>query len=149
MSLMLQRSHVPLVHAPKAKKPKSRLTRGGAIKPVSAKRAKLNKVYSALREAFLRDHPFCQHWMAECGLDEKEVIRNNGWYFPKETDGVKTCFLSYRQMAQVPRSSEIHHQKGRDRFLLDTSLWMAVRACHSVYLHTDPKRYEKGYCLPR
>ncbi len=129
------RSHIPILNIPKPKKPKSRLTRGGGIRPVSAKRAKLNKIYSALRKKFLAEHPLCQWWLSE--VKNIEIIRGYAFW----PDGVRI---------KIPESCDVHHKKGRGKYLLDVSTWMAVsRAGHDA-IHADPKKsYEKGYMLPR
>jgi hypothetical protein len=136
----MSRTHIPVIHVPKPKKPKSRLQRGGSIKPVSAKRARLNKVYSALRKKFLAEHPWCEFFLEERGWDEGVVnelgvVSNHGTLF---------CPV------KVPRSADVHHKKGRGRYLLDTSTWMAVSREGHLWIHANPKEsYEKGYMLPR
>lgn len=122
-------------------KSRTPLKRGGRLRPVSKKRIKLNKIYSALRLRFLQDHPYCQHFIAENNLDEKYVILCNGWAYIG-------CTRAY--LIKVPRSVEIHHTKGRGRYYLDASTWMAVRANHSSFIHGKPKEaYAKGYMKPR
>ncbi len=121
---------------PEAKK--SKLTRGSSIKPVSAKRAKLNKIYSALRKKFLEDHPYCQFDIAERfgGLDQ--------------VSGMELMLrVSIPNWVTVP-SCDIHHKRGRGKYLLDTTTWMAVsREAHDK-IHADPKTaYAKGYMLQR
>lgn len=130
----------------KQAKRKSKLVRT-RINPISKKKVKANAIYSRLRRAFLKKHPVCQHWLAE-----------NGWYeltydscqrYAKVDDKVTfpadVMFLKFK----APASGEIHHKRGRGRFFLDVGTWMAVRPGHEIYIHNDPKRYEKGYCLSR
>jgi hypothetical protein len=121
------------------------------IRKISKKRVNLNKVYRALSKTFLEEHPFCQHWIAECGLDEAEVIRSGGWYQVELNHPLKPYGLkSYVGKAQVPRSAEIHHKKGRGKYFLDPSTFMAVRPNHAMYIHMFTKEaYERGYMLPR
>jgi hypothetical protein len=115
--------------------------RGGSLKPVSAKRVKINRIYSSLREKFLKDHPYCEFFMAEHGLSLADISPTGGaeWNW-----GFRTGYIN------VPRSEDIHHKCGRDKYLLDTSTWMAVSRNAHNYIHAHPKEsYEKGYMLPR
>ncbi len=63
---------------------------------------------------------------------------------------LRTTFLIERPRCAVCglRSRDVHHMKGRAKFLLERSTWMAVcRICHD-YIETH-KRWarEKGYIL--
>ncbi len=135
------RSHIPILNIPKPKKPKSRLTRGGGIRPVSAKRAKLNKIYSALRKTFLAKHPFCQIWIKENAdegyeLSEEFIIKNNG------------IIRQHSIYSLCPRSQDVHHKKGRGKYLLDVSTWLAVSRLMHEKVHREPKwAREKGYLI--
>ena len=121
-------------------KPKSKLTRGG-IKPVSAKRVKINKIYSALRKKFLIEHPYCQLWLSEHGLVESDI---NACGVIQWNNGFNVFWK------RVPKSEEIHHQKGRGKYLLDITTWMAVSSSAHRWLHDNVKEaYEKGWMLPR
>lgn len=129
MNLAESRSHVPLVNFPKPKKkPKP-------IRKVAKKRVKLNSEYSKLRKNFLNSHPFCQWFILELGhsweyaMGEFNYLRDSGIY---------------------PESTEIHHRKGRGKFLLDTSTWMAVGPEGHRRIHATPEEsYAKSYMLPR
>jgi hypothetical protein len=146
----MERNHIPIPRTKTEPKVKSRLQRGGRIKPVSATMARLNRVYRSISERFLGEHPYCQHWIAECGLDEKEVIKNQGWYVVLPGHPLQPHFTNYRGMAQVPRSAEIHHKRGRGKYYLDISTFMACRPGHSNYIHGKTEEaYRKGYMLPR
>lgn len=132
----MERTHIPI---PKPTK-QSKLTRGGRIKPVSAKRAKLNKIYSALRKKFLEDNPLCEHWICELYHSTPEEIRPISSIFQDNPAGVK----------HIPKSTDVHHRKGRGKYLLDVSTWMAVSREGHQWIHANPKEsYEKGYMLPR
>lgn len=145
------RTHQPILKPERKKKPSSRLQRGGRIKPVSATRAKLQKIYSALRKTFLEARPICEWW-----LNEK------GWYLVSEGDicigycrimDVANCLWTTEEMILrfgAARSQDIHHKRGRGKYYLDTSTWMAVSRKAHEKIHADPKTsYEKGYMLPR
>lgn len=135
----MNRSHIPIPKRPVTKKPLSKLSRGSSLKPVSAKRVKINRIYSALRKKFLAEHPYCQWTLKENNMDEAAVVKFGGW----ARNGLN-------MLVSFPASVDIHHMKGRGKYLLDTSTWMAVsRAAHDK-IHSDPKTaYEKGYLLPR
>lgn len=50
----------------------------------------------------------------------------------------------------IPRATEIHHKKGRGKYLLDTSTWMALSQEGHRHIHNNPKEaYEKGWMLTR
>lgn len=108
---------------------------------MSARRRQEYPQYRKLAAQFILDHPYCQHWLAEEGFLESDVMEN-GFISGVNKHGI------YRH-TKVPESSEVHHVRGRGKHYLDTSTWMAVRRGHDQYIHKDPLRYAKGYCLPR
>lgn len=77
------------------------------------------------------------------GLDEAEVIRNNGY--------VRMLFEYGWGMARVPRSTQIHHRRGRIGSLLtDKNFFMAVCAMGHAWIHHNTgASYERGFMLPR
>lgn len=105
------------------------------IRRVSLKRAKLNREYSKLKAEFLKFHPYCLYFIREYGEVESLVTfrggrTSNGWI--------------------VPESVDIHHKKGRGKYLLDTTTWMAVSREGHIRIHNDPKHsYDMGYMEPR
>lgn len=106
------------------------------LRRVSKKRVKVNREYMRLRDEFLKAHPICQWWLLEAF---------------KSTD-IENCeFIYFNQNGMGgPPSTEIHHKKGRGRYLLDASTWMAVSEAGHKWIHANPKiSYEKGYMLPR
>lgn len=110
------------------KKPKPKAKR--RIKAVSPKREKINREYAKLRASFLKEHPYCEWWIAESRIGPYSK-GNKVWQF-------------------VPPSTDIHHKKGRGKYLLDTSTWMAVCRYGHEAIHADPKTsYEKGYMIQR
>jgi hypothetical protein len=126
----MTRSHVPILHLKKEPKPRSRLTRGGRIKPVSAKMAKISKLYRALKLQFLQQRPYCEYWLAERGLS--------------------TANVHLHVIPGIPPSTQVHHRRGRGKYHLDVSTWMAVSAEGHAAIHADPeKSYRLGYMLPR
>lgn len=134
------RTHIPLVNKPRVKsKPKP-------IRKVAKKRVKVNAEYANLREQFLKDHPYCQHFLLERNLDESRVyVRTGSGAVCSHVNG----FVA-REWNNIPASREIHHKKGRGKYLLDTSTWMAVSSSGHLAIHANPKEsYAKGYMLPR
>ena len=128
--------------------PLQRGTRG--LRPVSAKRARLNKIYSALRKKFLEEHPLCQHWLAENGWEQSEQF--GVVVFSNNTHGFGVPYTPHAMVLHfaAPMSCDIHHRRGRGKYLLDVSTWMAVSREGHDAIHRDPKTsYEKGYMLPR
>ncbi len=112
----------------------------------STKRRKLMHEYGKLRKQFLADHPYCQVWLLENGLTEEDIYglgylcSSKGRVF-QDNDG---------NFHNVPYSIEIHHRKGRGKYLLDTSTWCAVSREMHDRIHQNPKwAYEKGYLLNR
>ncbi len=80
--------------------------------------------------------------MAEHGVDEDVAIANMGIVLIKK-DG-EWIYL------HIPHSTQVHHKKGRGKFLLDVSTWMAVSDHGHKVIHHDTKTsYERGYMLPR
>jgi hypothetical protein len=135
-SLCETRTHIPIVH----QKPVKRKGRG--LARISKKHSKELREYNKVAKQFLKDHPYCQHWMME-----HLVLTDEGRACGMTLQDCE--MLAKARPCNIPRSTEIHHMKGRGRFLLDTSTFLACRPDHATYIHLDPKRYEKGYCLPR
>jgi hypothetical protein len=133
MNLAELRTHTPLINKKKEKKARK------PIKKVAKKRAALNREYMKLRDAFLKSHPWCWWWMLQNGYQESDV-RENGCVICNYTNS----------LILVPLATEIHHKKGRGKYLNDTSTWMAVSAAGHRAIHANPKlSYERGYMLPR
>lgn len=97
-----------------------------------------------LREEFLKANPYCQWCLAEHGIFDFapfdiQELTSGGFMF---CDGKHRLF--------VAKSTEIHHKKGRGKYLCDTSTWMAVSRQGHDMIHANPlTSYEKGYMLPR
>lgn len=111
------------------------------IRKVSTKRAKLNREYTKLKAEFLKLHPYCQYFLRENELDEDRVFGNGGYASIWKWDGKRT---------QVPLAVDIHHVKGRGKYLLDTSTWMAVSREGHRHIHDYvADSYAMGYMQPR
>lgn len=134
---MMERTHIPILHKVSVKKkPKG-------IRKVSVKRRRLNDEYRELRTEFLREHPYCQWFMAEHGIDEQVAISNMGLVLHK-MNGVF-------EYVNVPKSTQIHHKRGRvGQLLLDIRYFLAVSdEAHRIIHHDTKTSYEKGYMMPR
>jgi len=117
---------------------KTPIKRKKRLNPVSKKRKKVNKEYMELRDAYLASHPYCEWWLAEHGITMEQAIVRNG--FVKVNGRVQS----------VPLATEIHHRRGRGKYLLDASTWIAVSSEGHRAIHNYPQEaYAKGYLLPR
>lgn len=117
------------------------------LRSVSPKRAKINREYAALAKAFLESNPICGLWLAQNGY-----FRAEG-YEPRYNKGQ----LDYGSVTPellksigAPESTQIHHKKGRGKWMLDAFTWMAVSDAGHRYIHVNPKEsYMRGHLLPR
>ncbi len=92
------------------------LVRHTPLRRVSLRRLEQLRSYAARRAQFLRDHPYCQLWLAEHGVDEARTIRERG-----------VLPFGGQPRVQVPRSATVHHRnKRRGGRLLDEREWLAV-----------------------
>lgn len=88
------------------------------IAPKSKKQIALDKAYSVLRRKFMSD-PSNQF----CPV-MKALGKGN-----------------------VP-ATDVHHKKGRGKYMLDVSTWMAVSREGHVYIHDNPEEsYKRGWML--
>lgn len=130
----MERSHIPILHVVRPKRARTR------IPAVSKRRQREGVIYRKLVKEFIAAHPHCEWWLAEEGFATSDIMPN----------GFVARFGVMIRHTKVPPSKEVHHKKGRGRFYLDTSTWMAVSAEGHRQIHADPKRsYERGYMLPR
>ena len=110
------------------------------LRRISARRQEELRLYPARRARFLRDHPYCQLWLAEHGVPEERAVRLAGVL----RTGQKI------PPVRVPRSAMVHHRnKRRHDRLLDEQFWMAVSwAGHrEIEDHKEWARV-RGYLLP-
>lgn len=122
------------------------LARGNRLRPVSKKRVGVNKIYRALRISFLDEKPICQVWLQENGW----VARGAQTYAHKLDLTWTLHAETLHSQCNAPYSTEVHHKKGRGKYLLDVSTWLAVcRSAHN-YIHDNPKEAEeKGWLIRR
>lgn len=100
------------------------------LKRVSSKRSKELREYAKLRKAYLLAHPYCQVWQQERLMEGASL---------------------YSLLMLAPRSTDIHHVRGRwGKRLNDTKHWLAVCRESHDRIHRDPAwAYERGYLQPR
>jgi hypothetical protein len=118
------------------------------IRKVSAKRAKEMKQYKVLREDLLKHRPMCDAYLILLGLD-RATIDNlqaiaviaiwQGMDVPAIPAGDKAEeFKAMGIPAYCPRSFDCHHVRGRNKYYLDVTSFLAVsRTCHE-YIHQNP-----------
>jgi hypothetical protein len=118
----------------------STLSRYAPMRRISARRALQSDAYSERQAQFLREHPYCQVWLAERGIPERMAIEQRGTL--RFGPGVSPVF--------VPRSQVVHHRnKRRGARLLDEAEWMAVS--HSAHRRIEENKAwarERGYLRP-
>lgn len=109
------------------------------VKRITPERASERREYSAARDAYLREHPVCQIWIAEHGLNEAEVLA-------QVTPGVQCWFAGER----VPFANQIHHRnKCRRARLTDFRFIMsASQFWHDQVENRKGWARENGYLLP-
>lgn len=98
--------------------------RKARIASKSKKQRELDKTYSKLRKEFLEDHCVCAVAVATTVLPD--VLYGN----------------ILVELGKLPRATEIHHKRGRGRYLLDTSTWAAVSAEGHKWIHANPQEAE-------
>ena len=60
------------------------------------------------------------------------------------------CEVSSLHNDRPNPATDIHHMKGRGKYLLDESTWLAVSRYAHVWIHNNPKQARAlGYILPR
>lgn len=118
------------------------IVRRTPLKRVSAKRAKEGRIYAERRKLFLAAHPWCQIWLAENGVEEKDVLRHGIAY-------VRHPILTHISTPeQAPRSTEIHHRLKRGKNYLNEASWMAVsREMHEKVEQNKSWARQRGYLV--
>lgn len=112
------------------------------LRRVNLDRARTNREYAALEEAYLREHPFCMIWIAEHGLRETDVIASDGW---------ATIEIAGRRVRRrCPAATEVHHRnKARGVRKNDQRWWMAAsRPRHDYVEACKTWARAEGYLLP-
>lgn len=105
----------------------SPLRRTGRLSPVSKKRKREARTYTAKKKAFLQAHPWCQAFLSHAQVNED---------YPGA--------VAMAVLLGCPRSVDIHHKAGRTGSnYLDESTWMAVSRLAHDWIHTHPKEARK------
>jgi hypothetical protein len=109
---------------------------------ITEQRAAERREYAELRERYLRDHPVCQFWIAERGLDEQIVLQQLG-------GNLRPGDLWWSG-ERVPFSNQIHHRNKCRRARLTDERWiMAVsQRGHDGIEGRKTWARERGYLLP-
>ena len=120
------------------------------IKAVSHKRKKELRQYAVLRKQLLAERPICECWLAENGWKKTP----DSFIYFKAIQILPCGHILYRSAYDLlssgaPRSTQCHHTKGRGKYLLDYSTFMAV----SDYWHKwiEDHKYQaiaKGWLSP-
>lgn len=120
------------------KKPlkRSAIKRKSSLRSVSKKMTKRKAEYMKVRGQYLKEHPVCQWFLDYASIPQPEY----------RTEAQRAYVAMYG-----PRSTQIHHKRGRVGALLtDPTYFMAVSDAGHRYIHDHPKEsYEKGWMLPR
>lgn len=107
------------------------------LRKVSKKRAVALREYAKVRAEYLAEHPWCEWWLCENSFHEGNV--HDG--FVQRLHGPKIA---------VPAAIEIHHRKGRGKYLCHKSTFMSVSRAGHDWIHSNPKEaMQKGYILRR
>ncbi len=117
-----------LARKPKGPAPKRPLPR------VTPKRAKQNREYSVKRKAFLLAHPYCQIALKRLGYSEEDAFEYDG-NIPIDWDN-GSGVVGHNH---IPRAQEIHHSRGRGKYFLDESTWLAASRTEHQWAHQHPK----------
>jgi len=97
-------------------KPKETTVPRAAIKPVSDKRAQLNKAYTALRKVYIKQHPFCEAMVICDGLPTSDIHhkKGRGQYFLDDSTFLATCRNCHRWIEEnVERAKELGFSENR------------------------------------
>lgn len=112
------------------------------IRKMSLRRQQSYPKYRKLAKEYLSAHPYCEHWLAENGLTEADVMGQGHVILKDPEDGGNSYPVP------VPRSTEIHHRKKRGIYYLAVETFMAVSHDGHMWIHSHPKESrEKGYLL--
>jgi hypothetical protein len=114
------------------------------MKRVSDKRRKQNAEYLKVRSAYLKEHPYCEVWLAENNLTKEQVDAENG--YAEILVSCQAGCLTEPRMVKVPRSTEIHHKEKRGKNLCNIETFLAVSRPAHNWIHNNPSEARKcGY----
>lgn len=110
---------------------------------VSKRRVCANREYAKRRKLFLEAHPYDQALIKTYGQNEADVIASEGcaaMCIVSITSRHQPCFAPLTPWQTIPRSTEIHHVKGRGKHLNDESSWLAVSRPTHNFIHANPSK---------
>jgi hypothetical protein len=127
------------------------LKRGGPIlrlspiRSVSRARARDRSMYRRDVGEYLRDHPFCQIFLARNRISEANLALNS-W---ADLAGRRYVLVGGRT-TEIPRAAQIHHRNKRHgERLLDKRFWMAASAREHEWVEAHKaEARELGLLLP-
>lgn len=97
------------------------------------------KEYFSKRAKYLKEHAHCQIWLKRNGWHETDIIMDSYVW----EDGLGDDGLGGRKI-YVPRSSEIHHPRGRiGKLLTDETNFIACSRQEHLWLHAHPSEARK------
>lgn len=97
--------------------------RASTLRRISARKRAEDKTYALLRSAFLAEHEWCEVCRVEWREDHNRPVRY---------------------------AEECHHKRGRGKFYLDPSTYLAVCSEHHHKITTEPEwAYRMGYSVRR
>lgn len=131
------------------------IRRGKPPRRVSSKRREQNKQYSGDRVLYLIEHPLCQIYIAEHGINEADAVaafRDQGGVAGPACFGSPFAAISRTSFNghKIPIATQIHHRnKTRGERKLDERFWMSA----SPKMHNeveDRKQWarDRGLLLP-
>jgi hypothetical protein len=91
--------------------PKPIVSKQKPIPKISSKKAKLDKVYSVLREQFIKQHPVCQAKLNGCTLSATDIHhkysgKNRSQYYLDSTTWMAICRNCHRWIHDNPKSAK-------------------------------------------
>ena len=140
----LKRSGFPKRTSPLSRGKKSAKTCAPRVsfKRITPERAAERREYAELRERYLREHPVCQIWIAERGLDEAAVLAQLG-------DNRRPGDLWWNG-ERVPFANQIHHRNKCRRARLTDERWI-MSASQKWHDEVEGKKgwaRDRGYLFP-
>ena len=89
--------------------PKPIVSKQKPIPKISSKKAKLDKVYSVLREQFIKQHPVCQANLNGCTLSATDIhhTKGRGEYYLDSPNWITVCRACHNHIELNPTEAKI------------------------------------------
>ena len=112
----------------------------------SKKQRERDKIYAKLRKQLLFERPICEAWLQENGYVQVSFAGEESMF----CKGKVEYRFSHLMFKGALRSEECHHKRGRGRYYLDYSTFMAVSASWHRWITDHGAEAEaKGWLDPR